>query len=628
MNDKYIPLYRKYRPQRLDELVGQEHIKNALSNAIKLNKISHAYLFTGPRGTGKTSTARIFAKSLNCKNGPTITPCGECESCIDIQNAVPMDVIEIDAASNRKVEDTQNILEKILYAPVYGKYKIYIIDEVHMLSNTAFNSLLKTLEEPPENVIFILATTEVHKVLDTIKSRCQRFDFRRITTSDIVKHLRYISDKEGINITDDALFTIAKNSAGGMRDSIALLDQLSVLGGENAITTDDINKLLGRISFDVLNKLTSCILFSKPQDAIEMLENIYNSGNEPVQIFSNLLDYLKNLLIVKNCREEIVFELTQLNEAQLSELKKQVKEVETHQLVALLDKCASYIKEIKLTNNPRLWLEVGIIDLANLSENTKLDDLQKRISILESGNTPSNHQTVAAYKTPPAPVMKKEVMQKTHAEEEKHHAPSESVLDVVENKNIENAEPKKEHKEEVKVVEEFSPMPKSQTTDSDNDIAVLWGKLLENITSPPTKSLLKQWANPVELSAEKTVISINSENLLKQFIEGNKRKVLTDAVNRLFGQEDSNIVVRLPQAGDKTVKEKASVPKPKAAQVPPPTVSNDNAATKADADIPSNEEIQEAKDEVLPEKISAKVPSMHSDMVNMVVDLFDGKFLD
>ena len=628
MNDKYIPLYRKYRPQRLDELVGQEHIKNALSNAIKLNKISHAYLFTGPRGTGKTSTARIFAKSLNCKNGPTINPCGECESCIDIQNAVPMDVIEIDAASNRKVEDTQNILEKILYAPVYGKYKIYIIDEVHMLSNTAFNSLLKTLEEPPENVIFILATTEVHKVLDTIKSRCQRFDFRRITTSDIVKHLRYISDKEGINITDDALFTIAKNSAGGMRDSIALLDQLSVLGGENAITTDDINKLLGRISFDVLNKLTSCILSSKPQDAIEMLENIYNSGNEPVQIFSNLLDYLKNLLIVKNCREEIVFELTQLNEAQLSELKKQVNEVETHQLVALLDKCASYIKEIKLTNNPRLWLEVGIIDLANLTENTKLDDMQKRISILESGNIPSNHQTVAAYKTPPAPVMKKEVMQKAHAEEEKHHAPSESVLDVVENKNIENAEPKKEHKEEVKVVEEFSPMPKSQTTDSDNDIAVLWGKLLENITSPPTKSLLKQWANPVELSAEKTVISINSENLLKQFIEGNKRKVLTDAVNRLFGQEDSNIVVRLPQAGDKTVKEKASVPKPKAAQVTPPTVSNDNAATKADADIPSNEEIQEAKDEVLPEKISAKVPSMHSDMVNMVVDLFDGKFLD
>ena len=230
--DNYIPLYRKYRPQQLEELVGQEHVKRALTNAIENNKISHAYLFTGPRGTGKTSTARIFAKSLNCVEGPTIHPCGKCENCIDITNSTPMDVIEIDAASNRKVEDAQNILERVMYAPVNSRYKIYIIDEVHMLSDTAFNALLKTLEEPPKNVIFILATTEVHKVLDTIKSRCQRYDFRRITTDDIVKHLRMISDKEEINITDDALVMIAKNSAGGMRDSIALLEQLSVLGGE------------------------------------------------------------------------------------------------------------------------------------------------------------------------------------------------------------------------------------------------------------------------------------------------------------------------------------------------------------------------------------------------------------
>ena len=316
MNEKYIPLYRKYRPQRLDEIVGQEHIKKALSNAIAMDKISHAYLFTGPRGTGKTSTARIFAKSLNCVNGPTITPCGECENCRDITNSVPMDVIEIDAASNRKVEDAQNILEKVMYAPVNSRYKIYIIDEVHMLSSTAFNALLKTLEEPPKNVIFILATTEVHKVLDTIKSRCQRFDFRRITTHDIVKHLRKISDAEQINITDDALNTIAKNSAGGMRDSLALLDQLSVLGAQEAITTDDINSLLGRISFDVLAEISNAIVSSKPDEAVEILEKIYNSGNEPVQILQNLLDYLKNLLIVKNCRAEAVFALTGLNELQ------------------------------------------------------------------------------------------------------------------------------------------------------------------------------------------------------------------------------------------------------------------------------------------------------------------------
>ena len=522
-------------------------------------------------------------------------------------------IIEIDAASNRKVEDTQNILEKILYAPVYGKYKIYIIDEVHMLSNTAFNSLLKTLEEPPENVIFILATTEVHKVLDTIKSRCQRFDFRRITTDDIVKHLRYISDNEKINITDDALFTIAKNSAGGMRDSIALLDQLSILGGKDAITTDDINQLLGRISFDVLNKLADALVTSNPQSALEMLENIYNSGNEPVQILSNLLDYLKNLLIVKNCREEIVFELTQLNEAQLGALKEQSSKVETHQIMSLVDKCAEYIKEIKLTNNPRLWLEVGIIDLANLTENTKLEDLQKRLTELEAGHTPQQ----ASYKTPPAPVTKPEILSKSEIKKEIPKEPVKTVQPEV--SDVKEPEPVKPvATEPLETAEDFSPMPKSQPVDSSNDIAALWGRLLENISSLPTKSLLRQWANPVELSSEKVVISINSENLLKQFLEGNKRQILSDAVNALFNH--TNIVVRLPQPDDKPVKEKTPAPKSNAA--PPPPVSLE-APVEA---LPAPEEIEEAKAEAV-QKIPAH-QTMRSDMVNMVVDLFDGKFLD
>ena len=517
-----------------------------------------------------------------------------------------MDVIEIDAASNRKVEDTQNILEKILYAPVYGKYKIYIIDEVHMLSSTAFNSLLKTLEEPPENVIFILATTEVHKVLDTIKSRCQRFDFRRITVDDIVKHLRFISDKENINITDDALFTIAKNSAGGMRDSIALLDQLSVLGGENPITTDDINQLLGRISFDVLNKLSNSILNSSPQEAVEFLENIYNSGNEPVQILSNLLDYLKNLLIVKNCRSEIVFELTQLNDSQIESLKAQTEKIETHQIVALLDKCAEYIKEIKLTNNPRLWLEVSIIDLANLVENTTLADLQKRISLLEKG---APAETPHIYKTPPAPVTKPEFK------------PEIKKTEPVETLSM-PAKPAETTPPENIQTDDFAPMPKSHSVDSSEDILVLWGKLLDNITSPPTKSLLKQWANPVKLSSESVIISINSENLLKQFIEGNKRNILIDAVNRLFNQENSNVQVRLPNPDDKTVKE-SSAPRPKSEAAVPPAPSVEDAAP--DEEPPSEEEVQEIKEEAAVERVDM---SMHSDMVNMTVKLFDGKILD
>ncbi|MFQ8625911.1 MAG: DNA polymerase III subunit gamma/tau [Candidatus Gastranaerophilaceae bacterium] len=405
MNEKHT-FIQKITPEKLEEVVGRDILK-ALKMLLNLIKF-HVFIY-GTKRSGKTSTARIFAKSLNCKEGPTISPCGVCENCIDITNSTPMDVIEIDAASNRKVEDAQNILEKVMYAPVNSRYKIYIIDEVHMLSTTAFNALLKTLEEPPKNVIFILATTEVHKVLDTIKSRCQRFDFKRITTDDIVKHLRYISDCEKINITDDALFTIAKNSAGGMRDSIALLDQLSVLDGKEAISTDDINNLLGRLSFDTLNSLADKIVNSKPQEAIEELEKIYNSGNEPVQILTNLMDYLKNLLIVKNCRAEIAFELTQANDAQVSALKAQTEILETHQIVFLIEKCAEYIKELKLTNNPRLWLEVAIIDLANLTENTSLVELQNRIARLEGGAAAP--VKVAAYKTAPAPVLKPEIKQ-------------------------------------------------------------------------------------------------------------------------------------------------------------------------------------------------------------------------
>lgn len=613
MNEKYIPLYRKYRPQTLEQVVGQQHIKKALTNAINLDKISHAYLFTGPRGTGKTSTARIFAKSLNCVNGPTVTPCGVCDNCVAITNSVPVDVIEIDAASNRSVEDAQNILEKVMYAPVNSRYKIYIIDEVHMLSTTAFNALLKTLEEPPKNVIFILATTEVHKVLDTIKSRCQRFDFKRITTDDIVKHLRFISDKEGINITDDALFAIAKNSAGGMRDSIAMLDQLSVLDGEDAISVEDINSLLGRISFDTLKEITDSIINSAQDKAVENLNKIYNSGNEPIQILSNLLDYLKNLLVVKTCRNEIIFELTQANEVQLKELKSQCENLEVHQIVSLIDKCSNYIKELKLTNNPRLWLEVGIIDLANLTENTKLSELQTRLARLEGGAVqPVN---IAQFKTPPSPVAKPEMRPVTKpiaaTEPQKEQAPI--------------AQEKKEIPAESKPVQasqdEFSPMPKAKPTAA-GEIAQLWGQLLENVQSPPTRALLKQWANPIKIDADEVIITIKNEMLLKQFTEGNKREILNNAVNNMFSQENSKVIVRLPNSEDAKVEIKEISQAPQKPQ-----------AQKKTPEPPLEKEFEDVKNEVEEEELTMKKESsykstLYSDQVNMVKDLFDGKLLD
>ena len=616
MNEKYIPLYRKYRPQMLEEVVGQEHIKKALKNAIELDKISHAYLFTGPRGPGKTSTARIFAKSLNCKEGPTISPCGVCANCVDITNSTPMDVIEIDAASNRKVEDAQNILEKVMYAPVNSRYKIYIIDEVHMLSTTAFNALLKTLEEPPKNVIFILATTEVHKVLDTIKSRCQRFDFKRITTDDIVKHLRYISDNEKINITDDALFTIAKNSAGGMRDSIALLDQLSVLDGDEAISTDDINNLLGRLSFDTLNSLADKIVNSKPQEAIEDLEKIYNSGNEPVQILTNLMDYLKNLLIVKNCRKEIAFELTQANDAQISALHKQTDILETHQIVFLIEKCSEYIKELKLTNNPRLWLEVAIIDLANLTENTSLVELQNRIARLEGGAaTLNNNVKPSSYKTSPAPVLKSEIKQ-APKNEPVQELPKTEV--EVKNEPIKASEP-------AAVKDDFAPMPKAKSSNGE-DISSLWSKLLENLSSAPTRALLKQWANPVKISPEETIVTMKNEIFLNQVQSGSKKQAVIDAVNTLFGQSDSNVIIRLPQAGDENVRQSSVVTKPSAPVKPAKPVE-----VKKE-EVPEPEEIEEIKEEAAKTENTSSVDkvlsSMHSDNVNMVMDLFDGKVIE
>ena len=630
MNEKYIPLYRKYRPQKLEEVVGQEHIKKALRNAIELDKISHAYLFTGPRGTGKTSTARIFAKSLNCKEGPTINPCGVCENCIDITNSTPMDVIEIDAASNRKVEDAQNILEKVMYAPVNSRYKIYIIDEVHMLSTTAFNALLKTLEEPPKNVIFILATTEVHKVLDTIKSRCQRFDFKRITTDDIVKHLRYIADNEKINITDDALFTIAKNSAGGMRDSIALLDQLSVLDGDEAISTNDINNLLGRLSFDTLNSLADKIVKSEPQNAIEDLEKIYNSGNEPVQILTNLMDYLKNLLIIKNCRKEIAFELTQANDAQVKALTEQAENLETHQIVFLIDKCSEYIKELKLTNNPRLWLEVAIIDLANLTENTSLVELQNRVARLEGGTI--QPVKVATYKTAPSPVLKPEI----------GHAKPDVVMQK-EVEHVQTQKPKQPISEPVsptKTVEEqapvdnddFSPMPKSKPLDS-SDVSVLWGQLLTLIQSPPTRALLKQWANPIKIAPDETVLSMKNEIFLNQVQSGSKKQAIIEALDSLFGQSNSNVVVRLPHPDDTQVKPSTVSAQPVRQSQPKPQIKQSPVMKPVEkAPEVEAEEVEELREEAVKsakaDTASKIEASLHSDNVNMVMELFDGKVIE
>lgn len=621
MSGNYVPLYRKYRPQTLDKLVGQEHIKKTLTSAIELGKIAHAFLFTGPRGTGKTSTARILAKSLNCKNGPTIHPCGECESCCDITNSVPIDVIEIDAASNRKVEDTQSILEKIQYVPVNGRYKIYIIDEVHMLTNHAFNALLKTLEEPPENVIFILATTEVHKVLDTIKSRCQRFDFRRITTEDIVKHLRYISDEEKINISDDALFTIAKNSAGGMRDSISLLDQLSLLGVSKQVTSEDVNAVLGRISFDILHKLSDKIIASSPNEAIEILNDIYNSGNEPLQILTNLSEYFKNLLIVKNCRKELLSELTGLNEPQIEEISKQKDKLETQQIVFLLERITYYIKEVKLASNQHLWLEVGMIDLANMTENSTLLDLQNRVKALESGSVsviPQRPQIIQA-----AP---QQVVQQQRPE------PAQPVTRPAPVPPVEHVAQKPAA---VEPQQEFTPPPVNRKPEG-NDITSLWEALLMNIKSPATKALL-HLATPVKIAPDEVIITFKNDKLVSQINDTNKKQMLTDAANIMFNT-DVKVIIRLPMAGDNeiTASQKKNltinVPtSPKPVQETPKATPQKMQEPKMVENKPSssvNNNTQQIVSEESSDAQEKEIKRNETDQEKMILDLFDGKYIE
>lgn len=362
MTEKYLPLFRKYRPQSFKDVVGQESLVKALSNAIELNRIANAYLFAGPRGTGKTSCARIFAKSLNCINGPTLEPCQKCPSCLDITNASGLDVIEIDAATNRGIDDAKELIAQTQYAPMNGKYKIFIIDEVHMLSNEAFNALLKTFEEPPANVIFILATTEPHKVIETIVSRCQRFDLRRITTDDIVHRLRKISDIEKIKVTDDALQTIAKNVSGGLRDSLALLDQVSILGAREEITKETIENLLGKVTFDVAFDFLNKILAKNVENALFSLDEIYNKGLEPKNFCENFIEFLRNLIFaLKSSDASSISKFTNFNQGDIDKIRD--VNFNTAYIFRILEKVIEYYKEIRFTTNPYLWAELMVINL-------------------------------------------------------------------------------------------------------------------------------------------------------------------------------------------------------------------------------------------------------------------------
>ena len=362
----YEPLHHKYRPQTFADLIGQEAIALALTNAIRKSQIAPAYLFTGSRGTGKTSSARILSKSLNCLSSPAPTekPCGKCDACQGITKGIALDVIEIDAASNTGVDNIREIIERAQFAPVQCRYKVYAIDECHMLSSAAFNCLLKTLEEPPQSVVFILATTDPERVLPTIISRCQRFDFRRIPIQAIVDHLRYIATEEGISINAEALQLVAQLAQGGLRDAESLLDQLSLLSGE--ITIERVWDLAGSVSEKDCLELLNAIALNHPDTILESARKIMDRGREPLIVLQNLAGFYRDLLIAKTAptRSDLV-SLTPATWAKLSEL---ALKLEIATIINGQQHLAKSEVQIKNSTQPRLWLEVTLLGL--LSANT------------------------------------------------------------------------------------------------------------------------------------------------------------------------------------------------------------------------------------------------------------------
>ncbi|HUE49808.1 MAG TPA: DNA polymerase III subunit gamma/tau [Candidatus Dormibacteraeota bacterium] len=377
----YEVFARKYRPQTFDDLVGQTHVSRTLKNAVAQNRLAHAYLFVGPRGIGKTSTARILAKALNCVNGPTVTPCGVCDNCREIAAGNSLDVIEIDGASNNSVEDVRQLRDNVRYAPAKGRYKIYLIDEVHMLSPAAFNALLKTLEEPPAHVKFIFATTEPQKVLPTILSRCQRFDLHRIPANLIAQHLQFIAGKEKITLEPAAAHAIARGAEGGLRDAESMLDQLVAFCGETIAEADVLN-VFGFTSEQTVVDLTGHVLRSEAAGALELLYQQCEGGKDMMRLMSDLIGYLRDLLVFKAkpdaLSEDVDLDL-QKSLAAHAEL------IATDRLLELIDQFAAAEGRMKWAPNKKLHFEVALIRAIQSLNQATLDEVIENLSALRGG---------------------------------------------------------------------------------------------------------------------------------------------------------------------------------------------------------------------------------------------------
>ena len=489
MVNSHQPFHLKYRPTNFDELIGQDVISLTLKQALITNKIAPAYLFCGPRGTGKTSSARIFAKSLNCQkySKPNQLPCNKCELCKNINIGIALDIIEIDAASNTGVENIREIIERANFAPTQARWKVYVIDECHMLSTAASNALLKTIEEPPERVVFILATTNPEKVLKTIQSRCQKFNFKRINSEHIYNHLLEISNKESINCEDEGLKLIAKRSNGGMRDAQRLLDQLSLI--PNGITKKNVEELLGEVSENDLLDLINSLINNIPDSLIKSCINLYDAGNEPISILEGLLNITRDLLLktVDNDYSDLFYTSREFHPEieRISQLINKSKIIEWH----------SYLKnleyQIKNSSQPRLWLEIHLTSLLSLEKQYPIKD--SKVINNEDLNKDKNI------------ISKKENFQ-----------------NIVQKDKIAFCDNKQENDKNGKDIDNESIQLKEK-----------WSLILSKLELPSTRMLLSQQAELISIQSNIVEIGLapNWANMIKS-----RTVVIEDAVKKIFGE--------------------------------------------------------------------------------------------
>lgn len=410
-------LYRTYRPQTFEDMVGQRHIIKTLKNQIKNDNVGHAYLFTGTRGTGKTSTAKIFARAVNCINPNDQEPCNKCEVCESILNDNTMDTIEIDAASNNSVDDIRELRESVKYSPTNCKYKVYIIDEVHMLSQGAFNALLKTLEEPPSYVIFILATTEPHKIPATILSRCQRFDFKRVTINEMVKRMKDICTGENMEVEERALNLIASNSQGALRDALSILDQCMSFG-EDKITYDDVVELMGIVNIEQLFDLSQYIIDQDIKKSLQSLNEFISWGKDIRNLINDLISHFRNIMVRKVSKD--IDDILSLPEDTLERISKQSEGVDINSLIRILNVLSETQDSIKSSSNQRVMVEVAIMKIAQPifddSKEALLDRIENLEKIIESGNI-----KIASYKSSGEEAYEEEKIDPVIKTENKHY---------------------------------------------------------------------------------------------------------------------------------------------------------------------------------------------------------------